>query len=157
CAKIELGDADVEEALAVVKVAEAERQKTEEQLKYATLRAPFDGVISQRSVFAKHFIRAATLSSTQPPLLTVERIDTMRIVVMVPDRDIPYTDVGDEATVEIDAMPGKVFKATIARIASSEDAQTRLMRVEIDLPNPTGKICQGMYGKVTIVLDKGVN
>src|SRR5207244_3178324 len=25
------------------------------------------------------------------------------------------------------------------------------------LPNPTGKICQGMYGRVTIVLDKGTD
>jgi multidrug efflux pump subunit AcrA (membrane-fusion protein) len=28
------------------------------------------------------------------------------------------------------------------------------MRVELDLPNPTGKICHGMYGQVTIVLDQ---
>src|SRR5262249_30978757 len=49
--------------------------------------------------------------------------------------------------------------ATISRIADSEDPETRLMHVEIDLPNPPGKtrkgmIRHGMYGRVTIILDK---
>ena len=35
--------------------------------------------------------------------------------------------------------------------------QTRLMRVEIDVDNPTGKIAQGMYGRVTIVLEKSTD
>src|SRR5262249_43459376 len=44
--------------------------------------------------------------------------------------------------------------AKLSRIASSEDSQTRLMRVEIDLPNPEGRIRKGMYGRVRILLDK---
>src|SRR5205085_10681494 len=62
-----------------------------------------------------------------------------------------------EALIELDAVPGKVYHAPIARIASSEDAQTRLMRVEIDVDNPTGKLCHGMYARVTIILEKNVN
>jgi multidrug efflux pump subunit AcrA (membrane-fusion protein) len=81
----------------------------------------------------------------------------MRVVVQIPDRDVPFTDPGDDAFVEIDALPGKPLPAKVARIAQSEDPQTRLMHVEIDLPNPTGKICQGMYGRVTIVLDKATD
>jgi RND family efflux transporter MFP subunit len=154
-AKIAHSDADVQQALAEVEVARAEKNKTQEQLKYATIKAPFDGVITQRSVLADHFIRSATVNTTQPPLLTVDKIDKVRVVVMVPDRDIIYTDVGDEALLEIDALPGKVFKAPISRIASAEDSKSRTMRVEIDLPNPNGRLLyQGMYGKVTITLEK---
>jgi HlyD family secretion protein len=156
-AKILQADADVEEALAAVEVAEAERDKTQQLVDYATILAPLDGVVTQRSVFEKHFIRAATLNANQPPLLTVERTDKVRVVVMVPDRDILYADVGDEAAIEIDAIPGMVFKAPISRIASSEDVKSRTMKVEIDLDNPTGKLRQGMYGKVTIILEKSVN
>ena len=49
------------------------------------------------------------------------------------------------------------FSATVSRMAKSLDTQTRLMRVELDLPNPTGKIYHGMYGQVTIVLEKGAD
>jgi RND family efflux transporter MFP subunit len=156
-AKVEQGQADIDESLAAVEVAEAERDKTQELVNYATIKAPFDGVITQRSVFEKHFIRAATINANQPPLLTVDRTDKVRIVVMIPDRDILYTDVGDEARIEIDAWPGHVFKAPIARFTRSEDAKSRTMRVEIDMDNPNGKLCQGMYGKVTITLEKSAN
>src|SRR5208283_3028492 len=72
-------------------------------------------------------------------------------------RDVPYCDKGDEATVEIDALPNQPFPATISRMAESEDPDTRLMRVEIDLANPKGLIRNGMYGRVSIILDKGID
>lgn len=103
------------------------------------------------------FIRAASAGTPAPPLLTVDRIDKLRVVMDVPDRDAPYADVGDEATVEVDALPGQLFKAPVARIADSLDTQTRMMRVEIDLPNSAGKLRHGMYGRVTIILEKAVN
>ena len=91
------------------------------------------------------------------PMLTIDRTDKMRVVVQIPDRDAPFADPGDEAIIEIVTLPGQKFKAPIARIADSEDAQTRMMRIEIDLPNPTGKLRQGMYGYVTITLEKSAN
>jgi hypothetical protein len=39
--------------------------------------------------------------------------------------------------IEVDALPGQTFKAPIARIADAEDPQTRMMRIEIDLPAST--------------------
>ncbi|HLZ10190.1 MAG TPA: efflux RND transporter periplasmic adaptor subunit, partial [Chloroflexota bacterium] len=115
---------------------------------------PYDGVVAQRNFYPGDFVRAATESGAHMPLFTVERTDQMRVIVQIPDRDVPFTDPGDPATVEIDALPGKKFEAKVSRIANSEDAQTRLMRVEIDLPNPSGKIRKGMYGRVHILLDK---
>jgi RND family efflux transporter MFP subunit len=79
----------------------------------------------------------------------------MRVVVQIPDRDVPYCDPGDPATVELDALPGqKIPLAKVSRVSMSEDAETRLMHVEVDVPNPTGKIRNGMYGRVTILLEK---
>jgi RND family efflux transporter MFP subunit len=157
-AKVSQADADIEEAEADVKVAQAEVGKTQEMLNYATIPARFDGVVTQRSQDAYEgvYIRAIT-SGGVTPLLTVQRTDLMRVVVQLPDRDVPYADVGDEATVELDSQPGKPFKATIARKADALDPQTRMMRVELDLPNTTGKVFHGMFGRVTIVLEKSVN
>lgn len=152
-AKIQQAQADLVEADAQVKVAEADLEKAKVMVRYATVVAPFEGVITHRSLFPGDYVRAATEGSREP-LLTVERTDRMRVVVQVPDRDVPFTDPGDTAEVEIDALPGEKLPAKVSRIARSEDAATRLMRVEIDLPNPTGRICQGMYGRVRILLEK---
>jgi RND family efflux transporter MFP subunit len=156
-AKIQQAEADVLDAQAAVKVAQADLEKAQVMVKFATVVSPYDGVITQRNFFPGDFVRAGTEGGQHIPLLTVERTDRMRVIVQIPDRDVPYTDPGDPAIVELDALPGKKFPAKVSRIASSEDPQTRLMRTEIDLPNPTGKISQGMYGHVTIVLDKSAD
>jgi HlyD family secretion protein len=43
----------------------------------------------------------------------------------------------------------------VSRLAASEDPHTRMMRVELDAPNPDGKLRRGMYGRVTLVLQTG--
>ena len=152
-AKIEQAQADVEEAKADVEVAEAEVEKAQVQVAFATITAPFDGVVTTRRFNPGDYIRSANEGSNEP-LLTVNRTDLMRVVVQIPDRDVPFTDPGDVAFMLIDALPGRKFAGKVSRIANYEDPQTRLMRVEIDLPNPTGQIRHGMYGQVTIVLDQ---
>ena len=152
--KIDVAEADVIVAEAEVDVAKAEYDKYKAQLGFATITAPFDGVVTQRTSFVGDFVRSANEGSSHEPLLTVQRTDKMRVVVQMPDRDVPYAAPGDPAIVEIDALGDKKFAGKISRIAKAEDPQTRLMRVEIDLLNPDGKICHGMYGKVIITLDK---
>src|SRR5437870_3197623 len=102
--------------------------------------APFDGIITQRNFYPDATIRAAGEKGGQTPLLTIQRTDVMRVVVQIPDSEARYADPGDTAYVEIDAFRGAKFEAKVSRIADTEDTQTRLMRVEIDLPNPQGRI-----------------
>ncbi len=153
-AKIHLAEADVGEAKAQVRIAEADLTKSQVLLGYAQIVAPFDGIITQRNYYRGATVRAIGDKGSQAPLLTIQRTDMMRVVVQVPDNDARYADAGDPAYIEIDAFRGVKFDAIVSRIADTEDPQTRLMRVEIDLPNPQGRIRQGMYGKVTILLDK---
>lgn len=156
-AKIDGAQADVVVAESEVRVAQAELTKAEVQVAFATITAPFDGVVVHRSSVPGDFVRSANEGGSHEPLLTIHRTDVMRVIVYVPDRDVPFTDPGDAALVEIDALTGKKFPAKVSRVSRSEDTQTRSMRVEIDLPNPTGRICHGMYGKATIVLDKNAD
>ena len=102
----------------------------------------------------------AATSSVRPrgggekPILTVARTDKVRVVTYVPDRDVPYTDVGDKAKLTLDALPGEVFEGTVTRFAETEDPQSRTMRTEVDLPNPKDRLREGMYGNLTIILDE---
>ncbi len=151
-ARIDQADADLDEARAGVKVAQAELERSKVLVAYSVVTSPYDGVVTRRSFNRGDFVRSADSGGERVPLFAVERTDRMRVVVQVPDRDVPYTNAGDAATVEIDALPGEPLKTTVARVADSEDAATRTMRTEIDLPNPDGKLRRGMYGRVTITL-----
>lgn len=156
-AKIKLAEADVEEARAQVKIAQADLEKSEVLLSFARITAPFNGIITQRSLYEGATVRSVTDRGGQSPLLTIQRTDVVRVVVQVPDAAARYADKGDAAYVEIDAFPGQKFTSEVSRVAEAEDPQTRLMRVEIDLNNPKGEIRQGMFGRVTIILDKATD
>ena len=154
-AAVEKAKADLKAAEAKVKVSGAELDLAKVFVQYTKILSPYDGVVIQRgdSVHPGTFIRSAT-EGTSMPLLTVARDDKMRTIVLVPDRDVPYCEVGDPATVQLDALAGRIFKAKVSRIAESEDLKDRTMRVEIDIENPDRALRDGMFGRAEILLEK---
>jgi RND family efflux transporter MFP subunit len=154
-AKAVSAQADIDEAKANVLVTEADLAKAKVWQDYTVITSPYDGVITKRTFFRGDFIRAAEAGASRSPLLSVDRTDLMRVVVPVPDRDVPYVTVGDPAALQIDALPGRTFNATVSRFADAEDASTRTMRTEIDVPNPDGLLKRGLFGRCTITLEAG--
>ena len=151
-AAIDQAQADTEEAKANLGVAQARMDRSQTSLEYAKIIAPFDGVVTHRTYHLGALVRSAD-EGGQQPLFTVKRTDLMRVVVLVPDGDVVYTKVGQKAVVRVDSLAGRLFQGTLARIARAEDAE-RMMRVEIDLPNPDDVLCDGMYGKASISLEQ---
>lgn len=164
--RIKQAKADLKYASAEVTVAKARLARSRVLLDYTVIRAPYTGVVTRRTFQPGRdgrpgdFIRSADQGAAVP-LFSVERTDVMRVVVQVPERDVPFVEAGDAAEVVVDALPGVSFKTAgndrveVARLAKSEDPHTRMMRVEIDVKNPTGKLRRGMYGRVTITLQAG--
>lgn len=153
-AKVAQARADLVDAEAEVEVAQANLAKAQVFANYTRVTAPYDGIITFRAFHRGDFIRAADQSGGQP-LLTVERTDIVRLVVHVPDNDVPYTNPGDETITDIDALPGHKFAAKISRIAYSEDKKSKTMRTEVDLPNDKGLLRNGMYGRTKLMLQPG--
>jgi HlyD family secretion protein len=159
-AKIDQAVADVDEANAGVEVAAAELERSQVLLAYTVIRSPYTGVVTRRTYHVGDFVKSADQGGTTP-VLAVERTDVMRVVVRVPDRDVPYVSMGDPAVVEIDALPGVVFetkgtnKVGVSRWADAEDPQSRTMRTEVDVPNPEDRLRHGMYGRVALTLSEG--
>lgn len=151
-AKVEQAKADKIGAEATVAVSRAALEKSQELVKYLTIRSPYTGVVTARFVHPGDFIRSAA-DGNQKPLLHVARNDLMRVVTFVPDRDVPYVDIGDTAEITLDAISG-VIQGKVWRFAESEDPESRTMRTEILVNNKDGKVRQGMFGETRIVLEK---
>ncbi len=154
-ADVEKAQADVKAAKAQIEVASANLDMAQVFVEYTKIRSPYTGVVTSRgeAVHRGSFIRAASEGAGEP-LLTVAVTDRMRTIVLVPDRDVPYCRVGDPATVQVDALGGRVFHGTVSRMSESEDLKDRNMRVEIDLPNPDGVLKDGLFGRARILLEK---
>jgi RND family efflux transporter MFP subunit len=129
-----------------IRVAKAEVGKLKEMVRFATVKAPFDGVITRRWVDP-----GAIIKDPGAVLFTVMAMDRVRVLIDVPGRDVPTLNSreqnpnpngeGDEVTVYIPALSelpnGGRFKGNVTRTSRSLDPVTRTMRAEIELVNPT--------------------
>ena len=155
-AKLQAARADLAAARAQTEVASKETEELAALVAYATLRAPFPGVVTERHVDPGDLIRKIPAPSKHesPPLFVIVQLDKVRCRVAVPERDAPWADAGDAAVLEFQAFPGRSFPGEISRIAGSLEESTRTMVVEIDLENPGHKLLPGMFGEATIVLEE---
>lgn len=152
-ARVELADADLEVARSNVQIAEAGLAKAKLLASFAEIISPYDGVVTARRFHRGEFVRAADRGS-ETPLVSVGRTELIRVVVQIPDREVPFAHPGDPVTVEFDSLSGRTFTGTLARVAQSEDPTTRTMRAEVDLPNhDNGPIIDQMYGRMQIELE----
>ncbi len=150
-ALVEEAQADLIEAKANVEVAEANLGKAKVMQDYTRITSPYDGVITVRTFHPGDFIRSAS-DGGNDPVLAVATTDLMRVVLPIPDTDVPFVDKGDKAKFQIVALPGRTFEGVVSRYSWTEDPSSRNMRTEVDLPNPDGKLREEMYGRMTVVL-----
>jgi membrane fusion protein, multidrug efflux system len=116
---------------------------------YLLVRAPFDGVVTERNVHPGALVGPATSASgTALPMLRVEKTNKLRLVVPVPEKYAAGMKEGTKVEFSVPAFPSQTFSGTIARIAHSVDVKTRTMPVELDVLNADGRLSSGMFPEV---------
>jgi membrane fusion protein (multidrug efflux system) len=136
---------DLENADAVMKVAVAALDVATTHLDYARIRAPFSGTITK-----KFLDPGAVVSALVSTLFTLMDLDRMKIIINVLEQDIPRVTMGLEASVTVDAFPGKMFTGSVSKFAQAVDLATRTMAVEVDIPNPGHFLRPGMFATVSL-------
>ncbi len=116
------------------------------------LEAPFDGVVVSRRLDP-----GALVGATSGAVLTIARVDVVRVFVSVNERQAPFVKLGQHAAVRFDAIPGQVFEAQVQRLAPSFDPLTRTLDAELQLPNPDRLLRPGMYGEAELELSRHPN
>jgi RND family efflux transporter MFP subunit len=108
-------------------------------LSYATLAAPFPGLVTER--------RADPGSLTTPgaPLLTVEREGNLRLETSIDESRLGLVHIGERVAVEIDGLK-RTVSGRVAETEPSIDAATRSFTAKIDLPAVPG-LRAGMFGR----------
>jgi RND family efflux transporter MFP subunit len=132
-----------------IRAAEADRQRQAELVGYATLRAPYDGVVTERNVNTMQFVQPAT-GVRGDVLYVVERTDKVRVFVSVPETDADGVHAGVTATVRIQALQNQELPGQVTRTAWSLNRTTRTLLAEIDLPNTARRVRPNMYAYATI-------
>ena len=138
---------EMENATRTFKVSEANRRAVLAQLSYTVVKAPFDGVITEKKV------EAGELASPGQTLLKMEDPNRLRLEATVAESDLKAVGPGNRIPVLIDALPGQALAGTVSQILPAGDPQTHTFTVKVDLP-PTQGLRTGMFGRIQ--LDKGI-
>ena len=111
---------------------------------YLQVRAPFDGVVTERDVHP-----GALVGPTgNVPMLRIEKVSRLRVVLPIPENYVSGMVQGAKVTFTVPAFPGEKFTGTVARIPDSLEVKTRTMPVELDVMNVSGRLAPGMYPEV---------
>jgi HlyD family secretion protein len=102
-----------------VQQAEASLAEARDGLAKCTLYAPAAGLVTRLNIQAGE---TAVVGSTNNPgslLLTIADPKEMEARIRVDETDVPSIQVGDRATVRIDAFPRQAFPGRVVRVANS--------------------------------------
>jgi RND family efflux transporter MFP subunit len=127
--------ADVDASDATMKLADR-------QLRDASIRAPFDGYVQKRMVSVGELVK------DQMPVMTVVRVDPLKLMAEIPERMAPWIRVGQSLDLQVDAFPGTTFAATVSRISPAVNTQTRTFTFEALAPNHDTRLKPGTFARV---------
>ena len=123
--------------------AESNVSRLLEMQNYLKVRAPFDGIITQRNVDT-----GALVTESSTLLYRIAQDDILRTFVNVPQSDATSIHVGQEAEITIASLPSRKFNGTVTRTANSLDATARTLLVEVQVSNKERLLLPGMYCQV---------
>lgn len=140
----------VRQSRADLAAADANVQRLIQLENFRRITAPFDGVITRRSV------EVGDLVSSNKELFAITQTDPLRLSVWVPQAYAGDLKSGSQVNINVREQPGNKLNATIDRIAGGIDASTRSRQVELTLQNANGKLLPGAYAEANIQLSNGM-
>jgi membrane fusion protein, multidrug efflux system len=118
---------------------------------FEQIRAPFAGTITARYIDVGSLVASGSARTVQK-LFDLAQSDPVRVFVNVPQADVSSVKPGTPAAIMVDEFPGQTFAGKVARDAGAFDQASRTLLLEIDVPNPDGRLYAGMYAHAKFAL-----
>ena len=137
-----------------IRVSQAEQSRVKTLYQYATITAPFAGVVTKRYANNGSLIQAGTASQSQAmPVVRLSENGLLRLALPVPESAVPLIHLGEPVDVRVSALH-RSFPGRVARFSDKVEEATRTMKTEVDVPNPTLVLVPGMYAEVDLVTEE---
>jgi membrane fusion protein (multidrug efflux system) len=117
-------------------------------LSYTRIVAPISGVI------AKRMVKLGNLVQINQALFQIVDLDPLQAVLNVPERNLDTLKAGQHVQMQVDALAGKTFGGTIARIAPVVDAASGTFRATCEFRDSTQTLKPGMFGRIEVAYDQ---
>jgi RND family efflux transporter MFP subunit len=154
--QVEAAKAAVAAAQGQLGVSRAENLRVSSMEQYATITAPYNGVVTMRYADTGALIPAGTAEGLNQAVVRLAQSDVLRLRMPIPERDVPLVHVGSVVSVHVQAT-GQQFPGTVVRFTRDVSNATRTMLTEVDVNNPSLLLTPGMYADVTFNLEQKNN
>lgn len=134
-------------------VSRAENLRVSSLENYATITAPYSGVVTMRYADTGALIPAGTAEGLNQAVLRLAQSDVLRLRMAIPERDVPLVHEGSTVMVHVQAT-GQQFAGTVIRFTRDVSNATRTMMTEVDVKNSSLTLTPGMYADVTFNLEQ---
>ncbi len=138
-------------------VARAEEARVKTMFEYASITAPFSGVVTKRYANKGSMIQAGTASQSQAmPLVRLSQDNVLRLVLPVPESAVGRIHPGETLNVTVTSLH-KTLPGRVARSSRNVQMSTRTMDTQVDVANSDFKLVPGMYAEVNLRLEERKN
>ncbi len=156
-AEIEQNKKGIEKSKAEVLQAQAQLERAEENLKYASIRSPINGVVLSREVEVGDAVSSILqLGSNATLIMTLGDVKELYVKGKVDETDIGVVEIGQSVRIIVDAYKNKVFQGKVFRIAPmgvEKDNVTRF-EVRVSILNDLDQLKANMSANAEIVLEE---
>ncbi|MEO8223653.1 MAG: efflux RND transporter periplasmic adaptor subunit [Gammaproteobacteria bacterium] len=141
-----VSDTQLAETRAKLEGAKTELTRAQLDLEYMNIRAPFNGTMQQRAVEVGDYVRVGD------PVATY--VDNTRLIVTgsIAEQDAGFVRIGNKATAAL--VTGQEVQGIIRYLAPVAEEATRTFAVELEIPNPGGKLPAGVTAEMRIPGDE---
>jgi RND family efflux transporter MFP subunit len=135
---------EVRNRQAVLLQRRSELAIAQQQLVEATLYAPFDGAVRERTASLGEYLNAGA------PLATIVRLHPLRLRVEVPEREAQGIRIGQPARIIVEGDDRSANSGHVARLSPAFQEQSRTLIIEAEVDNQQGRLRPGSFAKAEI-------
>lgn len=136
-----------------VRVAESQVSELRTMGGYRTLKAPFNGVITQRYADPGALVtNASTNQSSALPVVTISDTSMLKVTIYVDQIEAPNVKPGMAVEIVDGSDPTRRIQSKVSRISGELDPRTRTLMTEVDFDNSEGKFVAGSFVNVTLMI-----
>jgi RND family efflux transporter MFP subunit len=145
---------------AKVKAAEQNVRNFEALIRFKTIVAPYDGVVTVRNINVGDYVNKEGTISTPGAisnLFTIADVSKMRLFVSVPESFGTFLHTGLTADVTVPQFPNRHFTAKFLTVARGFDVNTRTAVTEFTIENEDRTLWPGSYATVRLTITREQN
>jgi HlyD family secretion protein len=156
-ANLSVSKAKMVQAQAQVQADRANLEQVEENLHYATIVAPIDGMVLSRDVQVGDAVSSIlVLGSQATPIMTIGDIRQVYVLGKVDESDIGKVSLGQPARIKVESFKDKTFDGKVTKIApmGTEKDNVTTFEVRVSIDNPGGELKANMTANAEILLEE---